>query len=179
MRLGLLEHRWEPIDPDAPHIPNLLWKQDLNGVLGMPIWDYPNLTFTRCRPYATSDVLPNDIIPCEGLIWATNGKELRQMRGISGSLKPGGDYTNGEQSEHDHWILSGLSVRIAQESGSESRHIGIQSEDAGNEGHQQGESSDLNIDGAGGERITSIMLPAEHESPVAIKVTKACLLSSF
>ncbi|KAF2088931.1 hypothetical protein K490DRAFT_55555 [Saccharata proteae CBS 121410] len=189
-RLGLLQCRRPPHDDFAylreegsdplPFAQKRLWKSNMVEYLGTPIWSHPSLRFVvpiSATDHDYSTAFSNDTVPHEALVWASpiNGKDdLKIIKRISAYVTVGGQVTDGKETRDFHDVC-GMRVEYTKESNCRKRFIGITrtavpgSDDSRDEDWDEKNLVHLDIDGPGGEVVTSIAV-AIHEVPKAIKI---------
>lgn len=183
----------EPSDLDYGR-DNLLWKKDYADVLGQPIWNHPKLRFhgyDKGSFYSYNDLgivrtadkpTRQDLIPQEAFIWAKDEEEAKQLCRVSIYTKAVDKYTtdfpkdevkkvygitgfeavylSGERRIAGK-IYDGPWVKQVEQRPGYGRDVALWSV-SGEEPELL--RSDLDIDGAGGEVISSIacMSPADR-----------------
>ena len=191
--------------PPIPPLQRWLWQSDMTDILGEPIWDSPGYRLVYGEDgdeelNNDSDSFWNgqpevhrDVVPLQALVWARDKTELRSLKCLSG-------YQLG--FEEDEYSLCGIVAEFTSQSSQKRRTIGRTQE--GNyqassnkhaTGFKRGEMGDFatmhtdsdisplqnitlhfDIDGAGGEIITEILVARLTEQR-AIKARKPALLS--
>ncbi|KAL1632887.1 hypothetical protein SLS58_011280 [Diplodia intermedia] len=186
-RLGLLQWTRPPMDDfalletfdddsDAPFPQRCLWRNDLREYLPDPrdrVWNLPSLRVVR-----PNDNSPEDMVPCEALLWAKDLNELRQITRLSANVIVGGTVSgtgeDGKWYTRNYHVLCGASVQYTPEYGQPERFVGLNAQDAGGVDVDKGDQTprtmvDFDIDGPGGEEVTSVKVATQGISK-ALKV---------
>lgn len=144
-----------------------LWDKGYATILGYRIWDHPSLKLYGKSIKSVAEV-NRDLIPQQALIWASNERELRGLRRLSGNVIVGGHGHKDGEDPHDLYDLRGVSAEFAAGLVPERRFIGMDMDKLSVEPVQLNSNRDLGpkenqllpshfeIDGAGGEIITEV-----------------------
>ncbi|KAJ5183609.1 hypothetical protein N7492_001225 [Penicillium capsulatum] len=152
---------------DAPSTP-FTRAQSYSGV---PIWDVPNLHIQQPSTYAVSNNYPDDLVAYHPLIWAKNVEEARALRRLTGYVREGdmaSGFEDGRTWERPLHHLCGARADFAPESTIQRRCIGMVEHES--DQWQLEHCVDIDIDGAGGEMITSVAVVMERCSPKALRL---------
>ncbi|KKY27765.1 putative f-box domain-containing protein [Diplodia seriata] len=153
-----------------------LWRNDLREYLPDPrdrVWNLPSLLVVR-----PNINVPEDMVPCEALLWAKDLSELRQITRLSGNVIVGGTVTgtgeDGKWYTRNYHVLCGASVQYTPEYGQPERSVGVTAQDADGVDVDKGDQTprtmvDFDIDGPGGEEVTSVKVATQGISR-ALKV---------
>ncbi|KAL0256786.1 hypothetical protein SLS55_009183 [Diplodia seriata] len=185
-RLGLLQCTRPPMDDfallqavyydSASFQQRCLWRNDLREYLPDPrdrIWNLPSLLVVR-----PNFNIPEDMVPCEALLWAKDLNELRQITRLSGNVIVGGTVSgtgeDGKRYTRNYHVLCGASVQYTPKYGQPERSVGVTAQDADGVDVDKGDQTrrtmvDFDIDGPGGEEVTSVKVATQGISR-ALKV---------
>ncbi|KAJ5594936.1 uncharacterized protein N7459_001144 [Penicillium hispanicum] len=178
LRLGLLQTPRPPADnymymPEgmADDVPrpsiaeSIPWTNDCSDLFTarVPIWELPDLHI-RLPKSTNSSYVPEDLVAYDPLVWAQDAAEARSLRRLTGYVVEGGKSAgwdgNGKRHVRSIHSLCGVRAEYSPDSALPGRGIGIKSEKDGSD-WQAAHCVHLDIDGAGGEMISTVAIAQE------------------